>query len=507
MKRKFVKLFEHWKSEFESNSLNEAFLDRDVDRALDLMSSYLTNALGETVIHDKKVEHIKQNGNTEYKGVRFVSLSGNVWRLNWIPSEIKDSSAISNVDFWFSDNPTPDYKVDTSKMNSVQILAMIVHVIKTKGFKVNPEEFIKSTFNIDIPIQESKISKNQMSLFESLSDEEKMQYDALKLKWYNRKKKPNAMTDEEAQKFVFLEVKKLGFEDIANDRFGVVEVEDEENIDPEEVAQVERLKSRLESEDGDVAQLFKDLDHLVVSVIRGLDNSLIITGSAGVGKTTAVKKNMEKFGLEKGRDWRLIKGKSTALGLYRTFYHHRDDTILVFDDCDSVFRTEDSRNLLKAALDTEDVREVTWLSSNTFNPAGMSEVDIHKMLQKGKIPQYFEMTSRVIFVTNITRDEILSEKKMAAIVSRSKSIDITLSDDQMLEHIEKLLPNLDVELDEDEKLEVLEVMKTSVKAGVIKTEINIRTYLGMCKAKILSLYFPEDDADNFDWVRLATKYS
>lgn len=507
MERKYIPVFENWQKKFnKSLSINEAFLNKDLDRALDLMSNYLSKALGETVIHDKKTEHIKQNNSQEYKGVRFVSLSGSVWRLNWRPSDKLDSSSIANVDFWFSDKSTPDIKVDTSMMNVVQILAMIVHIIKTESVEVNPAEFVESTFDIDFPIQEAKNSNNQLKLFEDeLSDIEKGEYAMLKQKWYNRKRSP--MNNDEAERYVYLEVKRLGFPDLADSKFGVSEVNEEENVDTEESLQIQRLQDRLQDDDDDVAQLFKDLDHLVASVIRGLDNSLIITGSAGVGKTTAVRKNMEKFQLERGRDWRLIKGKSTALGMYRTFYFNRDDTILVFDDCDSVFRTEDSRNLLKAALDTEDVREVTWLSSNTFDPAGKSDVEIHKMLQKGKIPQFFEMTSRVIFVTNITRDEILADKKMAAIVSRSKSIDITLSDDQMIERIEKLLPALDIELDEDDKMEVLEVMKTSVKAGVIKSDINIRTYLGMCKAKILSLYFPEDEEEDFDWVRLATKYS
>jgi len=506
MTRKHIPLFENWVDQFnKKEKLNEAILNSDLNKALDIMSNYLTKTLGETVIHDRKFEQIKQNGSQEYNGVRFVSLSGNVWRLNWKPSDTNNSSAVANVDFWFSDKPVPDYKVDTSNMNTIQILAMIVHVLETKGFKINPTEFIKSTFNIDLgyDIKESK----QTRLFENLSPEEEGEYQILKAKWYRRKKTPGVMNQTESERYIYFEVKRLGFEDIANDKFGVTEVLEEENIDPIEAAQIERLKNRLSNVDDSAEQLFKDMDFLVAGVIRGLDNSLIITGSPGTGKTSRVKENMEKFGLVRNQDWRLIQGKTSALGLFRTLYAHKDDTILVFDDCDSVWGTDDSRNILKAALDTSDVREVTWLSTNTFDARGMSDLEIHKMLQKGKQPQSFEITSRIIFVSNITRDDLLANKKMAAIVSRSKSIDITLSDDIMLDYIESIIPQLEVDLDEDDKREVFEIMKTSVNAGIIQTDINIRTYLGMCKSKVLSMYMPEEDAANFDWVRMATKYS
>lgn len=504
--RKYIPLFENWCEQFETSAkINEAILNKDLSRTLDIISNYLTKALGETVIHDRKFEHIKQDGSKEYKGVRFVSLSGNVWRLNWLPTTSNNSSAVANVDFWFSDKPVPDYKVDTTNMNMVQIVAMITHVLKTKGFKINPVDFIKSTYNIDLGYD--VLESEQLRMFENLSQEEEGEYQILKAKWYRRKKTPGVMNQAESERYIYLEIKKLGFEDIANEKFGVTEVLEEENIDPIEAAQIERLKARLESQDSTVEQLFKDMDFLVASVIRGLDNSLIITGSPGTGKTTRVKENMAKFNLVRGEDWRLIQGKTSALGLFRTLYAHKDDTILVFDDCDSVWNTEDSRNILKAALDTSDIREVTWLSTNTFDSRGMSDLDIHKMLQKGRTPQSFEITSRIIFVSNITRDDLLANKKMSAIVSRSKSIDITLSDDDMLDYIEALIPDIDIELDIDDKMEVFEVMKTSVKAGVIQTDINIRTYIGMCKAKILAMYMPQDDSENFDWVRLATKYS
>lgn len=506
MKRKYIPVFEEFLKNIQNEeSINEAIFNSDLTKALDIMSSYLTKSLGETVIHDRKFEHVKQNGNQIYKGVRFVSLSGNVWRLNWAPSNTNNSSAIANVDFWFSDKPVPDFKVDTSNMNMVQIIAMILHVLKTKGFKVNPRDFIKSTYNIDLGYD--VLESEQLKIFEQLSQEEEGEYQILKAKWYRRKKTPGVMNQAESERYIYLEIKKLGFEDIANAKFGVVEVEDEENIDPIEAAQIERLKNRLSNVDDSAEQLFKDMDFLVAGVIRGLDNSLIITGSPGTGKTSRVKENMEKFGLVRNQDWRLIQGKTSALGLFRTLYAHKDDTILVFDDCDSVWGSDDSRNILKAALDTSDVREVTWLSTNTFDSRGMSDLEIHKMLQKGKQPQSFEITSRIIFVSNVTRDDLLANKKMAAIVSRSKSIDITLSDDIMLDYIESIIPMLDVDLNEDDKREVFEIMKTSVNAGIIQTDINIRTYLGMCKSKVLSMYMPEEDAENFDWVRMATKYS
>ena len=234
------------------------------------------------------------------------------------------------------------------------------------------------------------------------------------------------------------------------------------------------------------ASLFHHMETLVRVVARGKKKALVIIGGPGTGKSFGVFKTLEEEGHQKNKDWFLIKGKITTAALYQTLFMHREGGILVFDDADSVWNDQEAANILKAALDSYDVREISWISGRTVNVSKMSHEDrlqynemTDKMIDedpgnpKIKYPSTFEYKGRIIFISNLP-----IEKMDDAVLNRSAKIDMTLTDDEMFARIDSILPNIgskDVPL--EVKKEILEFIKDQTKAGILSAP-SLRTYVG-----------------------------
>jgi hypothetical protein len=108
--------------------------------------------------------------------------------------------------------------------------------------------------------------------------------------------------------------------------------------------------------------LFNDMTNLVDMVQSGVSPSLIISGMPGLGKTFLTTKKLKDGGFKEGVDYIHVKGRSTAAGMFITLYEN-SDKLIIFDDCDSVFKDKDAVNLLKGALDSYDKRTISWLAA------------------------------------------------------------------------------------------------------------------------------------------------
>ena len=104
----------------------------------------------------------------------------------------------------------------------------------------------------------------------------------------------------------------------------------------------------------------EDIYQISRRVGAGAFNSLFISGRAGTGKTYNVERALRDEGLTEDQDYVLVSGAASVIMMYKKFYQYRTGT-LVFDDCDAVFRDENGRNLMKAALDTKSVRKISYL--------------------------------------------------------------------------------------------------------------------------------------------------
>ena len=166
---------------------------------------------------------------------------------------------------------------------------------------------------------------------------------------------------------------------------------------------------------------FEILDDMTQASIDGIVRGMVVTGPPGVGKSFGVEAVLEKnslFDKIAGNKLRfeVIKGASSAIGLYKVLYQNADrNNVLVLDDCDTVLYDETSLNLLKAALDSSKKRKLSWNTDSA-------------LLRREGIPDTFEFKGSVIFITNLKFDKVRGKIKdhLDAIMSRCHYLDLTM---------------------------------------------------------------------------------
>jgi len=166
---------------------------------------------------------------------------------------------------------------------------------------------------------------------------------------------------------------------------------------------------------------FSILDDMTQASIDGVVRGMVVTGPPGVGKSFGVEQVLEKnslFDKLAGNKMRfeVIKGASSAIGLYKVLFQNADkNNVLVLDDCDTVLYDETSLNLLKAALDSSKKRKISWNTDSA-------------LLRREGIPDTFEFKGSVIFITNLKFDKVRGKIKdhLDAIMSRCHYLDLTM---------------------------------------------------------------------------------
>ena len=226
-----------------------------------------------------------------------------------------------------------------------------------------------------------------------------------------------------------------------------------------------------------IRQCFEILDEMTTAATVGDIRAMIVSGPPGVGKSFGVERIVEKaclFDQISGKRLRaeVIKGSTSALGLYCALYKHSDaNCMLVFDDCDSILLDDTSLNLLKGALDSGKKRKISWLS------------DSH-MLRREGVPDSFEFKGSVIFITNLKFDKMKSQKlrdHLDALQSRCHYLDLTLDTmrDKIL-RIKQIAQDGELfseyefaQCEQDEIIEFMEVNKNKFREMSLRMAIKV----------------------------------
>lgn len=212
------------------------------------------------------------------------------------------------------------------------------------------------------------------------------------------------------------------------------------------------------TKDFNINQRFGFLNDLTTMVVSGITPSLIVTGQGGLGKTHSVTKTIEDNGLAE-KDYVFFKGYSTARGLYNTLFDN-NGKLIVFDDCDSVLEDKVAINILKSALDSYDRRTISWMA---------------KMPKGEEYPSQFDFTGRIIFISNKSKDKI-----DGAVLSRSLSVDLSMTPDDKVERMSAILPGILPGYDMSVKEDALDFLK-DVKDEV---SLNMRMLIMVSKMRL-----------------------
>ena len=229
-----------------------------------------------------------------------------------------------------------------------------------------------------------------------------------------------------------------------------------------------------------INERFDFLTDFVNMVADRTSPSLVVTGEGGLGKTHTVNKALKDAGMkelsqvleivgdgdsiplrEQRKMYTIVKGYSTAKGLYRTLYENRN-RVVVFDDCDSILRDPVALNVLKGALDSYDTRIISW------NSEGFGSRD-------DDLPRSFKFDGGVVFISNLSIHKIDQ-----AVRSRSICVDLSMNTAQKIERMgaiiqsEDFLPDFEMSI-KKQALDFIDSMKDNV------TNLSLRTLISVTK--------------------------
>lgn len=215
---------------------------------------------------------------------------------------------------------------------------------------------------------------------------------------------------------------------------GQVPVADLPAIPRNGMSAVEAQYRALETEDdaiNRISESFKMLELLTKKCASGSIRGLIVTSGPGVGKTHTVTTALEEIydpddrrQFSGNKPFDIIKGSVTAPAMYMALYNTSEEgQVLVLDDAD-VWGDEEALNLLKAALDDKKIRSVSWRKQSRW-------------LEEYEIPNEFNYSGSVIFLSNLDPSNTRSEKMRRHIEALSSrvmtlDIDITTRSDRLL---------------------------------------------------------------------------
>ena len=223
-----------------------------------------------------------------------------------------------------------------------------------------------------------------------------------------------------------------------------------------------------------INERFGFVKDMVTMLANGDQASVVVTGPGGLGKSHTVSAALREAGfndvsvldeLEIGdnipkNSYRVVKGYSTPKGLYRTLYENRN-SVIVFDDCDSVLKDPVSLNLLKAALDSYSRRIISWRAD----------------IKDEDLPTVFEFKGRVVFISNLSTTSLDQ-----AIITRSLAVDLTMTAKQKVERMRFLLTQPDfledfVMVHKTEAMDLVDSLCDNIK------ELSLRTLMQVIKIR------------------------
>lgn len=418
---KFIQLY--------NSFINEAFLQKDKEKAIELILKYIKSKASIDLNPYDELWNI-QKENTFLKGYLFLSVeSDKAIRFNWVEGDIR--SELHSIDIWskFVFDTNPQFTLNLSGKSVATVLPQIL------DFWNNPQASVSKSSQIKEELQPSK-----EDIQSEIEDERK------RLK---RLRNPERIQIQQ-KKIDVLKAQLAIIERSATDSESVNQLDDDLQID-----------------------VFKAIELYTTQVAQGKSNSLIITGDAGVGKTQTVIDTLDSLGLKEDQDYFMATGTATTAGLYELLFRNRHK-LVVFDDCDSVFKDANSINMLKGALDTYKKRTIAKLTKgNTFDSVNMSDEDMeieHK--ESGLYPNKFSFVGQIIFISNLSESDF--DK---AILSRSLHVDVHLTKEELFERMKEIMKKLSPDVDFDKKLEALQYLTHICNTYPTKFDLNIRTLI------------------------------
>lgn len=415
----------------KKEKMNESFSAGKAGWVVEKLGGILSRKIGETVLF-ASIPYLYENDYGTFAGYLGSVGGGRLYlKINF---SLGKSDSVSSVDVYGKKPDTPLYTLSMNALNIVEVIDVLVGELIEDG---EVSEMIVESFKDRVLLGKDKLDehrgaptkdpKKMVYIIERWVDEDPDAYGVLSkksltdlysryfLKWANDK--PNY---KEIKYYLFSKIVKKYFLErgIENRTLKPRKKGRKERAikDPILAAEFEEILEDISWEDK-----FEFLEGSVKQVIQGNIHSAIIIGNPGSGKTHTVEEVLETS----NADYKLYKGGLKSIAdVIRILYNNRGTTskrpILVFDDLDAIFKKD--QNILKAALENRPDRVITYV-----------DVSQYKKSNKDAIPAQFDFYAGLIFIVN---DGKIVDP---AVASRSLTLDVELSNDQMIDKMKKSL--------------------------------------------------------------------
>jgi hypothetical protein len=186
-------------------------------------------------------------------------------------------------------------------------------------------------------------------------------------------------------------------------------------------------------------------------VVTAGSKAMIACGPGGFGKTFTVLSVINKLKLNRN-EYCILKTYATPRGFYNYLYDNNGKTIVI-DDNDEMFKDRTIVNILKAALDSNE-RYVNWVAKRAKNDP---------------YPDGFTFTGRIIFLTNLRRNEIPK-----TLQTRCHIIDLDMTNEEIIERMKFIIDDVMPEIDLEVKIDALLFIEEHMNEC---KELSLRTLL------------------------------
>lgn len=461
-----------------TNTVNEAVANGQFQEAMDTIQSYFKK---NKIYVRKDISNLSVEGTRYYgyfayscqtmKGVYFLWKQGQSTELDGVMF----TSDAANVLFLLTNggNCKFDISCNVNGIPLVQLLPMVRDVMTNKT-KMNEKDIRKwfSEHNLWESLNEGT---GFFVINEDNIDALKKQRELLRHRIHDWKKKGKDIADLQAE---FDEIDRQYQEAKISIKPNVsVTVEGDQD---EYRAQEEEYEQRATPE-----ERFNDMEHYVSMVLKGLQPSVLICGAPGVGKTYRVMQLVKSA----NRNFKVIKGKETALAFYMDLFHFRHSgDILVCDDADDVLTDDTITNLIKAATDSSDERIISYgtskppvMSEEEFMGLSVEDQNICGTLVAGgkelhTYPKSFVTEGSLIIITNRAAGQIDT-----AVRNRGLICDLEFTVEECLGLIKNIMPAIMPEkISVDAKFKALKYLE-DLAGAKSKMEISIRSFVTVAK--------------------------
>ena len=200
---------------------------------------------------------------------------------------------------------------------------------------------------------------------------------------------------------------------------------------------------------------FDQTSALVKLVADGKASGLLLAGQPGIGKSRIVINTLASTGMIRGLSYMHRKGYASPLGFYQLLYRN-PDILSVLDDYDKILRDRIGIDMLKAVLDHDKQRTLSY-DSTSLDSKGMK--------------RSFDYTGQLIFISN-QRLENIDE----AVYSRCLKRDLVLDPDEILARMYDLIYVMEPETDIEIKLEVIQFLNDQRDVLYETDRFNLRVF-------------------------------